>query len=77
MSFFLDESIEPPRHVRITADSQSNTLTISWVRPSSINVIRGYRIFLDGYRVLNIKNSLGKIRQCSIFFYYAIYFHIR
>ncbi|CAF4652800.1 unnamed protein product [Rotaria sp. Silwood1] len=52
----FDESIEPPRRVQATADTQSNTVHVSWEPLSTISAIRGYRILIDGRQILDITN---------------------
>ncbi|CAF2720501.1 unnamed protein product [Rotaria sp. Silwood2] len=55
----FDESIEPPRRIQATADTQSNTVRVSWEPLSSINAARGYRVLIDGRQILDITNPLN------------------
>ncbi|CAF3428521.1 unnamed protein product [Rotaria socialis] len=55
----FDESIEPPRNIQVTTDSQSNTVRVSWEPLSSMSTAHGYRIFIDGHQILDIANPLS------------------
>ena len=65
ISFFLDESIEPPKRVQAIAGPQSNTLLVSWEQPSTTAAAaaataRGYRVLIDGRQLQDVTNPSSK-----------------
>ncbi|CAF4205300.1 unnamed protein product, partial [Didymodactylos carnosus] len=56
----IDESIEPPKRVQIIAGPQADTLLVSWVQSTSLsNTLRGYRIMIDGRKLVDVLNPLS------------------